>query len=73
MNFDIKEGLIETVVSREFHKFAKEHSKEWEGLAAEEAVVMLKKIRDVLDTATSFQDLHTKIMKILIFYDDVKN
>lgn len=70
MNFDIKTGLIETVVSREFHKFAEEHSKEWEGLAAEYAVEMLEQIKEVLDTETTFQDLHTKIMKILIFHDN---
>jgi len=69
MNFDIKEGLIETVISREFHKFAKEHSKEWEGLAAEYAVEMLEQIQNVLNTAKSFEELHTRIMKILIFYD----
>ena len=70
MNFDVKEGLIEAVISREFHKFAKEHSKEWEGLAAEYAVETLEKINNVLNTPTSFEDAYTKIMKIMLFYDD---
>ena len=66
---DISEGLIRTVVMNEFHKFANKHSDDWKDLASDYAVQMLEEIRNILNDNISLDEMHTRIMKIVMFLD----
>ncbi len=65
----ITDGIIDAVITHEFHKFAAKHSDEWEALASDYAVQMLAEIRAILDERIPLEEMHTKIMKIVLFHD----
>ncbi len=69
MNFDIKDGLYETVICNEFQKYAEKHKDTWDELAKYYAVEMLEEIKFILDDAQNFEELHSRIMKVVFFMD----
>ena len=67
MNPDIKDGLYETVIRNEFNKYAEKHCSQWDNLAHDCAVQMLEEIKFILDDAKNYDELHKRIMEVVLF------
>ena len=64
---DIAEGIYETAIRNEVRKYVETHSFQWNDLAKECAVEMLEEIKFILDDAKSYEEMHKRIMEIVLF------
>ncbi len=66
---DVTEGLYDTAIRNEVHKYLEKYSHQWDELAKECAVEMLEEIKQLLDDPIPLEEMRMKIMRIVLFMD----